>query len=87
MCAIEASAMEKPLLVSKVHGCEDTIVEDLTGKYIGLDSASICKGMEFMLNPETRRFMGKNGRKNVMEWYDFRIMWPLVSDLYQRILK
>lgn len=87
MCAIEASAMEKPLLVSKVHGCEDTIVEHFTGEYIGLDAESICKGMEFMLNPEARRFMGKNGRKNVLEWYDFRIMWPLVSDLYQRILK
>lgn len=87
MCAIEASAMEKPLLVSKVHGCEDTIVEHLTGEYVGLDAKSICKGMEIMLEPEARIFLGKNGRRKVMEWYDFRVMWPLVKELYSRILK
>ena len=87
MCAIEASAMEKPLLVSKVHGCEDTIVEHLTGEYIGLDAESISKGMELMLDADTRRFLGKNGRMKVLEWYDFRVMWPLVRELYARILK
>ena len=87
MCAIEASAMEKPLLVSKVHGCEDTIVEHLTGEYIGLDAESICKGMESMLDADKRRFLGKNGRVKVLEWYDFRVMWPLVKELYERILK
>lgn len=87
MCAIEASAMEKPLLVSKVHGCEDTIVEHLTGEYIGLDAESICKGMELMLDADARRFLGKNGRMKVLEWYDFRVMWPLVNELYAKILK
>lgn len=87
MCAIEASAMEKPLLVSKVHGCEDTIVEHLTGEYIGLDAESICKGMESMLDADKRRFLGENGRVKVLEWYDFRVMWPLVKELYERILK
>lgn len=87
MCAIEASAMEKPLLVSKVHGCEDTIVEHLTGEYINLDAESICKGMELMLDADMRRFLGRNGRAKVMEWYDFQVMWPLVDELYKRILK
>ena len=87
MCAIEASAMEKPLLVSKVHGCEDTIVEHLTGEYIGLDAENICQGMESMLDADKRRFLGKNGRVKVLEWYDFRVMWPLVKELYERILK
>lgn len=87
MCAIEASAMEKPLLVSKVHGCEDTIVEHLTGEYIGLDAESICKGMESMLDADKRCFLGKNGRVKVLEWYDFRVVWPLVKELYERILK
>lgn len=87
MCAIEASAMEKPLLVSKVHGCEDTIIEDLTGKYIDLDAESICQGMELMLDAERRHFLGKNGRMKVLELYDFRVMWPLVKELYANILK
>lgn len=87
MVAIEASAMEKPLLVSKVHGCEDTIVEHVTGEYIPLTAEGICEGMEQMLDADKRKFLGTNGRKNVLEWYDFRVMWPLVSELYNKILK
>lgn len=87
MVAIEASAMEKPLLVSKVHGCEDTIVEHVTGEYIPLTAEGICEGMEQMLDADMRKFLGSNGRKNVLEWYDFRVMWPLVSELYKKILK
>lgn len=87
MSAIEASAMEKPLLVSKVHGCEDTIVEHLTGEYIGFDAESICKGMEIMCDPDAIRYFGKNGRRKVLEWYDCRVMWPLVSKLYAQIIK
>lgn len=87
MCAIEASAMEKPLLVSKVHGCEDTIVEHVTGEYISLTAEGICHGMEIMLDDSARHFLGTNGRKHVLEHYDFRVMWPLVSDLYKKILK
>ena len=30
--------------------------------------------------------LGKNGRLKVMEWYDFRVMWPLVEKLYAKIL-
>lgn len=94
MVAIEASAMEKPLLVSKVHGSEDTIVEHVTGEYLDVEGESIevraeriCAGMESMLDADKRRFLGTNGRKNVLEWYDFRVMWPLVSELYKKILK
>ena len=87
MCAIEASAMEKPLLVSRAHGVEDTIVEHKTGEYIGLNAESICQGMEKMLDDDLRVLMGKAGRKMVLDWYDSHVMWPQVSELYKRILK
>ena len=86
MCAIEASAMEIPLLVSKAHGCEDTIVEHVTGEYVALNAEGICRGMENMLNPDTRHRLGKNGRENILQCYDFRVMWPLVEKLYAKIL-
>ena len=40
-----------------------------------------------MLDADKRRFLGENGRVKVLEWYDFRVMWPLVKELYERILK
>ena len=87
MCVVEASAMEKPILDSRSHGCIDAIVEHETGEYIELSADGICKGMEQMLDAELRGKLGKNGRKRVLEWYDFQVMWPLVSDLYKKILR
>lgn len=87
MCILEASAMEKPILVSRAHGCVDAIVEHETGEYIELSSEGICKGMELMLDAGLRKQLGKNGRKKVLEWYDFKVMWPLVGDLYKKILQ
>lgn len=87
MCVVEASAMEKPILDSRAHGCVDAIVEHETGEYIDLSADGICKGMELMLDEELRGKLGKSGRKRVLEWYDFQVMWPLVSDLYKKILR
>ena len=79
--------MEKPILDSRAHGCVDAIVEHETGEYIDLSAGGICKGMEQMLDEELRGKLGKSGRKRVLEWYDFQVMWPLVSDLYKKILR
>lgn len=87
MCVVEASAMEKPILDSRAHGCVDAIVEHETGEYIDLSADGICKGMEQMLDEELRGKLGKSGRKRVLEWYDFKVMWPLVGDLYKKILR
>lgn len=87
MCAIEASAMEKPLLVSNSHGVEDTIIEHETGEYISLNAESICNGMDYMLDAELRKKMGSAGRKMVLDWYDQQVMWPQVLELYKKILK
>lgn len=87
MCVVEASAMEKPILDSRAHGCVDAIVEHETGEYIDLSADEICKGMEQMIDEELRGKLGKSGRKRVLEWYDFQVMWPLVSDLYKKILR
>lgn len=87
MCVVEASAMEKPILDSRAHGCVDAIIEHETGEYIDLSADGICKGMELMLDEELRGKLGKSGRKRVLEWYDFKVMWPFVSDLYKKILR
>lgn len=87
MCVVEASAMEIPVLDSKAHGCIDAIVEHETGEYIDLSAEGICKGMELMLDADLRKCLGKRGREIVLERYDFSVMWPLVNELYYKILK
>lgn len=87
MCVIEASAMEKPILVSRSHGCIDSIVENITGEYIDLSSEGIAEGIERMLDESRRRELGKNGRKFVLENFDHSVMWPKVLQLYSNIFK
>jgi glycosyltransferase involved in cell wall biosynthesis len=87
MCVIEASSMELSILVSKAHGCIDTIIEHETGEYIDLSAESICEGMELMLNVDLRKNLGKRGREIVLERYDIHIMWSYVNELYNKILK
>ncbi len=84
---LEASAMEKPVVVSRAHGCVDAIVEHETGEYIELSPAGICEGMELMLDADLRKRLGENGRKSVLRWYDAKIMWPLVGELYKNLLR
>lgn len=87
MCVVEASAMERPVLDSRAHGCVDAIIEHETGEYISLTPEGICNGMEQMLDADRRQRLGKNGRKMVLEWYDFTVMWPQVAALYKTLLK
>lgn len=87
MCVLEASAMKKPILDSRAHGCIDAIIEHETGEYIELSAEGICNGMEMMLDADLRKRLGDNGRNNVLKWYDFKVMWPLVNELYMNILK
>lgn len=85
MCVIEASAMEVPVLVSRSHGCIDSIVEGRTGEYIKLSAESIKNGLENMMKEDNLHEYGKNGRNFVVENLDHKIMWPKIAKLYSEI--
>ena len=85
MCVIEASAMKVPVLVSKSHGCIDSIVEGLTGEYINLSAESINNGIKNMMNEDKRPEYGENGRKWVTSNYDWTVMWPKIAAFYSSL--
>lgn len=87
MSVLEASAMEIPVLVSHSHGCEDSIVEKLTGEYIELSASDICQRIIKILNSQNLKKYGENGRKWVMENYERVRLWPLISDYYIQLIK
>lgn len=82
MCVIEAGAMEVPALVSRSHGCIDSIVENETGKYIDISPEGISKGLESLLNDEERISLGKKARFHVLQNYDHSVLWPKILDFY-----
>lgn len=85
MSVLEASAMEIPILVSRSHGCIDSINEHVTGEYIEISGESICQGLGRMMNREKAAMLGSNGRKFVLEDFDKTVMWPKVLECFQRI--
>lgn len=87
MCVIEASAMQCPVLVSKSHGCVDSILEGKTGEYINLSSQGVTNGIVSMLSKEKRLMYGKNGRSWVINNFDYSVLWPKILDFYNTCCK
>lgn len=86
MTVIEASAMRLPILVSRSHGCVDSIREDVTGRYIDLTPQSIASSLTEMLTPELRQRLGGAGRDFVTKNFERTAMWPKILDFYKEIL-
>lgn len=85
MSVLEASAMKVPVLVSRSHGCVDSIVEHVTGEYVDIDARGISAGLENMKDAYLRSTLGVGGRERVLQYYDYNVMWPLVSDFYSEL--
>lgn len=86
MCVIEASAMKVPILVSRSHGCIDSIKENITGQYIGISAEDIANGLDNMLDPNLRKHLGAGGRDFVENNFDRKKMWPLIKDFYDEVI-
>jgi glycosyltransferase involved in cell wall biosynthesis len=70
---IEASACEKPVVVSNVGGLPEVVIDNKTGFIVSAaDPISIANGIEkLVLNEKLRNEFGKNGRNMVMQKYKF----------------
>lgn len=82
MCVIEASAMGVPILVSRSHGCIDSIKEGVSGRYIDISPKSIAKELDGLLDQNLRRQLGNGGRNFVVNNFDHKVMWPQIKQLY-----
>lgn len=82
---LEASAMQIPVLTTRVTGCVDSIVEDVTGKFIENNGVSIANGIEYYINnPTIAQKHGQNGREFVMKYFDQEIIWREIEKLYEK---
>ncbi len=88
VAAIEASACEKPVIVSNVGGLPEVVLDGETGIVLENRTAELlAKKMEFlMLNPESSNKMGKKGRQNVMAKYEWSNNVSEMIRLYERSL-
>lgn len=87
MCIIEAGAMGVPALVSRSHGCIDSIVENKTGQYITVSPDGIAEGLsKIMSDPEKQFFLGENASKYVIHNFERTKLWPQIQKFYNETL-
>ena len=81
---LEASAMQLPILTTKVTGCVDSIIDGITGYYIENAPLSISEKIIEIRNKSNIKTLGRNGREFVLNNFDNTVLWPLLeNELYK----
>ncbi len=87
--AIEASAMELPIVAFDVVGCRESIVDKETGLLSKpLDVNDFYENLKLLLeNKKLRNDLGQNGRKRVEKEFDSFYIWNELIKKYNELLR
>ena len=88
--SVEAQSMEKPIVASDIGGSKETIIDNKTGFLFKAGSAEslnkkILKALT--LDETTLKFMGIEGRKNIIKKFNVEKMCFSTYSEYKRLLK
>ena len=86
--AVEAQAMEKPIIASNIGGSNETIIDEKTGfLYSAGNSDLLSQKLShiFDLNDETLKSMGIEGRKNVIKKFNVEKMCFSTYSEYKKL--
>lgn len=83
-CVLEASAMMKPVVTTRVTGCIDSIIENETGLFIDNDHLDLQAKLKYLYRNDVCKTMGENGRKYVVANFDNKIVWKEIEKSYIR---
>ena len=86
---IEASACEKPVIVSNVGGLTEVVEDGVTGFVVhARNNQKTAEAIEkLIINKALRIKMGKAGRKRVKELYNWKNNLQYMIDIYESIRK
>lgn len=75
---LEAQSMAKPVITTRVTGCCDSIVNNLTGLFVDNDASDIAKKIDMIrLN---HAIDGNEGRRWVVENFDSPLIWKEIEE-------
>jgi glycosyltransferase involved in cell wall biosynthesis len=85
---IEAGALGLSVIATKVTGCVDAVVDNVTGLLVDVDNESQLAGAMLKLtrDAELRDKLGRQGRERVRELFDSKRLIAEHMALYERIL-
>jgi glycosyltransferase involved in cell wall biosynthesis len=87
--AVEAQAMARPIVASKLGAQTETVVEGTTGfLFPPGDAEALAKAMQaaLALPPEKRKAMGEAGRNRVLRTYTVDAMCAATLGVYRKVL-
>ena len=89
LVAIEAMAMECPIIISRGGSAEEIIGKEEFGLFTRPDDAfDLQRQLRYLLDhPEERLQMGKKAREHVKKYYDQTVRLRRTLDLYDQMLK
>lgn len=89
VAVVEAMACEVPVVATNADGFKEVMDNNVTGYIVeGKDINSIADALKKLItSSETREIMGKNGRKRVIENYNWNKNVGFMEDIYEKILK
>jgi len=85
---IEGQALELPVVATRVTGCVDAVVDEVTGLLVDMDDhRQLAKAMlELIEKPELRKELGRAGCRRVRELFDSKQLIAEHMALYERVL-
>lgn len=86
---MEAAAMGLPVVVSRVTGCVDAVVDGTTGTLVPVkDSTSLAQAMlRYINDPSLRASHGAAGRKRILCDFQPEQCWQATHNLYVELLE
>ncbi len=87
--AVEASAMELPVVASNIHGIPDAVRDGVTGLLVPpADPASLADAIRRLVEDEAlRRRLGRAGREYVAQQYDWTENAAQMTRIYERLTR
>ena len=87
--AVEASAMQLPVVASNIHGIPDAVRDGVTGLLVPpADPASLADAIRRLVDDEAlRRRLGRAGRDYVAQQYDWTENAAQMTRIYERLAR
>lgn len=86
--ALEAAAMELPVVATRIPGCVDAVEEGVTGLLVpAMDSEELAQAIRtYLSNPQLRLKHGAAGRKRVLRDFAPHGIWRAIHEQYLDLL-
>jgi len=86
---LEASAMERPVIVNNTGGCPEAVDDGKTGILVPLKNVEkLYEAIIYLFdNPEKAREMGRLGRRKILKEFNETLVFDRIKTEYQRLIK